>query len=72
MVRRERAVEMTMAKQTPAEVYLQVACAVIASTDRRYLGHGDVVADVREAEYVRAAAKAMYEEIIDEMNILDK
>ena len=59
-----------MAKQTPAEIFKDVACAVI-QRGLAPIGHGDIVSDQREARYVRAAAKAMYDEIIDEMNVLD-
>lgn len=55
-------------KPAPAEVYLQVACAVIA--DIGQLGKGDHQGDERRARQIRKAAKAIYKEVSEEMDVL--
>lgn len=60
-----------MAKQTPAEVYLQVACAVARGLSDK-VGKGDHQADARVARQIRAAAKAIHKEIAEEMVLLSK
>lgn len=63
-----------MAKHTPAEIYKDVACAVIArlsSLGDEKIGRGDAAADQREAAHVRATARMFYDEIAEEMELLD-
>lgn len=59
-----------MAKRTPAEVYLEIACAVTQRSGHRNIGQGDHTGDQKAARNIREAAKAIYVEVAEEMDIL--
>lgn len=65
-----------MTKQTPAEIYKDIACAVIVSglghPDRWRIGQGDQAADEHAARQIRAAAKTIYKEVSEEMVLLSE
>ena len=54
-----------------ADDFLAITCAVIAGKLSRSeydrVGEGDVAADYRAAKKIRAASKAIYSEIVEEM-----